>query len=79
MTSISLGGVSFNVDQALEKGGIVTMQISSPDGHELIEVQGQVVWNANDQKYGVKFANARQGTLAMIQQWVSTFGKAGSN
>lgn len=79
MTSISLGGVSFNVDQALEKGGIVTMQISSPDGHELIEVQGQVVWNANDQKYGVKFANARQGTLAMIQQWVSTFGRAGSN
>jgi hypothetical protein len=69
MNSLSLGGLSFNADEALEKGGIVTLKIASPDGHEMIEVQGQVVWNENNQAYGVAFENARQGTLAMIQQW----------
>ncbi|MDG0816049.1 S8 family serine peptidase [Bdellovibrio svalbardensis] len=75
VNTISQGGLSFNTDQALEKGGIVTMRIASPDGHEVIEVQGQVVWNEQNQAYGVQFANARQGTLAMIQQWTQAFGK----
>ncbi len=79
MRSISLGGVSFSTDQALENGGIVTMQIASPDGRERIEVQGQIVWNSSNQAYGVKFANARKGTLAMIQQWVQTFGSPSKN
>lgn len=69
--TISEGGLSFNTDQALEKGGIVTMRIQSPDGHEVIEVQGQVVWNEANQAYGVQFANAKQGTLAMIRDWTS--------
>ncbi|MEK2688180.1 S8 family serine peptidase [Bdellovibrio sp. GT3] len=71
MNTISQGGLSFNTDQALEKGGIVTMRIASPDGNEIIEVQGQVVWSEANQSYGVQFANAKQGTLAMIQQWTS--------
>ncbi|WP_413584694.1 S8 family serine peptidase [Bdellovibrio sp. HCB274] len=71
MNTISQGGLSFNTDQALEKGGIVTMRIQSPDGNEVIEVQGQVVWSEANQAYGVQFANAKQGTLAMIQQWTS--------
>jgi subtilisin family serine protease len=79
MRSISLGGVSFSTDQALENGGIVTMQIASPDGREKIEVQGQIVWNSSNQAYGVKFANARKGTLAMIHQWVQTFGTPSKN
>lgn len=71
VNTISEGGLSFNTDQALEKGGIVTMRIQSPDGHEVIEVQGQVVWNEANQAYGVQFANAKQGTLAMIRDWTS--------
>lgn len=76
MNSISQGGLSFNTDQALEKGGVVTMRIQSPDGHEVIEVQGQVVWSEANQSYGVQFANARQGTLAMIQQWTADLVKS---
>lgn len=76
MNTISQGGLSFNTDQALEKGGIITMRIQSPDGHEMIEVQGQVVWSEANQSYGVQFANARQGTLAMIQQWTSDLVKS---
>ena len=76
VNTISQGGLSFNTDQALEKGGIITMRIQSPDGHEMIEVQGQVVWSEANQSYGVQFANARQGTLAMIQQWTSDLIKS---
>lgn len=71
VNTISEGGLSFNADAALEKGGIVTMRIQSPDGHEVIEVQGQVVWCEENKAYGVQFANARQGTLAMIRDWTS--------
>lgn len=71
VNTISEGGLSFNTDQALEKGGIVTMRIQSPDGHEVIEVQGEVVWSEKNQAYGVQFANAKQGTLAMIRDWTS--------
>ncbi|QDK46111.1 serine protease [Bdellovibrio sp. ZAP7] len=76
MNSISQGGLSFNTDQALEKGGIITMRIQSPDGNEVIEVQGQVVWSEANQAYGVQFANAKQGTLAMIQQWTANLVKS---
>ncbi len=69
--TISEGGLSFSADEALEKGGIVTMRIQSPDGHETIEVQGQVVWSEANQAYGVQFENARQGTLAMIRDWTN--------
>ena len=71
VNTISQGGLSFNTDQALEKGGIVTMRIQSPDGHEVIEVQGQVVWCEENKAYGVAFENARTGTLAMIRDWTS--------
>lgn len=71
VNTISQGGLSFNVDEALERGGIITMRIQSPDGHEMIEVQGQVVWSEANQAYGVQFANAKQGTLAMIRDWTS--------
>lgn len=75
VNTISEGGLSFNADEALEKGGIVTMRIQSPDGREVIEVQGQVVWNEKNQAYGVQFANAKQGTLAMIRDWTTNLVK----
>lgn len=76
VNTISEGGLSFNVDEAIEKGGVVTMQIASPDGSEVIQVQGHVVWNEANQAYGVQFDNARSGTLAMIRDWTSSLVKA---
>ncbi len=69
--SISQGGLSFDAEEALEKGGIVTMRIQSPDGKEVIEVSGEVVWSEANQSYGVQFSGAKEGTLAMIKQWTS--------
>jgi subtilisin family serine protease len=71
LRTISLGGASFSADEALEKGGIITMKIASPDGRDLIEVTGQVVWSEANQSYGVQFAGAEQSTLSMIQKWTS--------
>lgn len=71
LKTISLGGASFSADEALEKGGIVTMKIQSPDGRDMVEVSGQVVWNEANQAYGVQFAGAEQSTLAMIQKWTA--------
>jgi subtilisin family serine protease len=76
LKTISLGGASFSADEALEKGGIITMKISSPDGKEMVEVQGQVMWNEANQAYGVQFAGAEQGTLSTIQQWTKSLMKA---
>lgn len=75
VSTISEGGLSFNADAALEKGGIVTMRIQSPDGREVIEVQGQVVWNEQNHAYGVQFANTRQSTVAMIRDWTANLVK----
>jgi len=71
LKTISLGGASFCAEEALEKGGIITMKIASPDGRDLVEVSGQVVWSEANQSYGVQFAGAEQSTLAMIQKWTN--------
>ncbi len=71
MKTISEGGLSFSTEAALEKGGIVTMRVQSPDGKEVIEVQGQVVWSEANKAYGVQFENTKQGALAMIRDWTS--------
>ncbi|MBC7370376.1 MAG: S8 family serine peptidase, partial [Bdellovibrionaceae bacterium] len=76
LRTISLGGASFSADEALEKGGIITMKISSPDGRDMLEVQGQVVWNEANGAYGVQFAGAEQSALTMIQQWTKNLMKA---
>ncbi|MBL7672321.1 MAG: S8 family serine peptidase [Bdellovibrionaceae bacterium] len=76
MNTISMGGVSFNAESALEKGGLVTMRIASPDGHEQIEVQGKVVWSENNKAYGVQFVQSKTGALAMIQDWTKGLSKA---
>ncbi len=71
LQTISLGGASFSADEALEKGGIITMKITSPDGNDMVEVQGEVVWSEANQSYGVQFAGAQQGALSMIQKWTT--------
>ncbi|MBN8536800.1 MAG: S8 family serine peptidase [Deltaproteobacteria bacterium] len=54
MKTISMGGLSFNIDEMLEKGGSVSMKIKGPDNQE-IEVEGRVVWSEANHAYGVKF------------------------
>jgi subtilisin family serine protease len=69
MQTIGVGGLSFNVDEALEKGGIVTMKIASPDGKDIIEVEGRIVWNEKNEAYGVQFARANQTIVERITSW----------
>ncbi len=69
INTISTGGASFNVDEMLDKGGIVTMSIASPDGKEQVQVEGQVVWSEQNKSYGVQFANAKESTLDRIRNW----------
>ena len=72
VSSISLGGVQVNTDAWLENGGIVTMQIRSPDGNDKIEVQGHIVWSEEKKRYGVAFDNAEENALAAISRWTQS-------
>ena len=74
--TISEGGVSFSADSMLEKGGIVTMMITSPDGQEQVQVQGHVVWNEQNGAYGVKFDEAKDSVLDHIRNWSRNLAKA---
>lgn len=77
MNTISMGGLSFNVDEMLEKGGSLTMKIKGPDGAEL-EVEGKVVWSEANQSYGVQFSDAKQGLAQTIQTWTHQLVKSDS-
>lgn len=77
VSSISLGGVQVNTEALLENGGVVSMKISSPDGTDVIEVQGKVVWSAEKKAYGVQFADTSSQTLNSITQWTRGLSKTG--
>ena len=74
MNTISAGGLSFNVDEMLEKGGSLSMKIKGPDGAEL-EVEGKVVWSEANQAYGVQFSEAKDGITNTIQSWTRQLAK----
>lgn len=76
MNTISLGGLSFKADAMLERGGVVTLQIASPDGVEQVQVEGHIVWNEHNQSYGVQFDNARDSVLNSIRAWTRSLVKA---
>jgi hypothetical protein len=69
MKTISLGGLSFSADDILERGGVVKIQLQAPDGQSVYEVEGQIVWSDNTQKYGIKFVEAEEGLLQSIKRW----------
>lgn len=77
MNTISMGGASFSADEALDKGGEVSMKIKGPDGKE-IEVSGRIVWSEQNKAYGVQFSEAKEGVLSSIQQWTSKLVKSAS-
>jgi subtilisin family serine protease len=76
VSTISLGGVQLNTDAWLDKGGIVKMSISSPDGRDQVEVEGKVVWSEEQKRYGVAFANANEPVLTTINRWTQALLKA---
>lgn len=75
VSSISLGGAQVNTDALLENGGVVSMKISSPDGQDVIEVKGKVVWSAEKKAYGVQFADTTSQTLNSITEWTRGLSK----
>lgn len=77
MNTISMGGASFSADEALDKGGEVSMKIKGPDGRE-IEVSGRIVWSEQNKAYGVQFSEAKEGVLSSIQSWTSKLVKSAS-
>ncbi len=75
MSSISVGGASIDTNALLEQGGIVTLNIASPDGQQQVEVQGCVVWSQEKKAYGLQFCNARDDTRTTISSWTKALSK----
>lgn len=76
MNTISLGGARIDTDALLEKGGVVTLSIESPDGAQQIQVQGRVVWSEEKKAYGVQFCDAKDEAMATIGGWTKKLTKA---
>ena len=75
MQTISMGGLSFQADELLEKGGVLKVQISSPNGGEQIVAEGRIVWNENNKAYGVQF-NESPSLMEKISMWTAGLTKA---
>ncbi len=69
VSSISLGGVKIDTEAMLEKGGIVEMNIMSPDGKERVQVLGKVVWSQERKSYGVQFCDIAETQSSSISSW----------
>ncbi|MFN7730099.1 MAG: S8 family serine peptidase [Bdellovibrio sp.] len=76
MNTISMGGVSFKADALLEQGGVVTLQIASPDGQQQVQVEGRIVWSEQNQAYGVQFGENKASALDSIKDWTKGLAKA---
>lgn len=76
ISSISLGGVQLNTNALLEQGGLVKMSIQSPDGKDIVDVEGRVVWSESQRAYGVQFNEARESTLQKISGWTRHLTRA---
>jgi hypothetical protein len=51
------------------------MQISSPDGSEVVEVQGHVVWSEANKSFGVQFDNTTESLRHSIEGWTKHLTK----
>ena len=76
VNTISVGGLSFNAEALLEKGGVVNMTIESPDGSESVQVQGHIVWSEKNKAYGVQFDEQRESIMQAIRAWTIGLLKA---
>ncbi len=75
MSSISLGGARIDTDALLEKGGVVTLNIASPEGDQQVEVQGRIVWSEDKKAYGVQFCETGDDAAAAIGLWTKKLSK----
>jgi hypothetical protein len=75
MSSISLGGARIDTDALLEQGGVVTLNIASPDGEQQVQVEGRIVWSEENKAYGVQFCDARDEAVAAIGGWTRKLAK----
>ncbi len=75
MSSISLGGARIDTDALLEKGGIVTLNIASPEGDQQVEVQGRIVWSEEKKAYGVQFCESGEDAVNAIGLWTKKLSK----
>lgn len=76
MKTLSVGGLSFSAEDLIEKGSLVTMKISNPNGAGDIEVEGRIVWSEEHKAYGVQFQNASQGIVERITNWTKALGRS---
>lgn len=77
LNTISLGGLSFNVDEALEKGGAVSMKIAGPSGGEPVEVEGHIVWSERNGAYGVQFGDVKSSVQETLFGWTRNLVRQG--
>ena len=78
VSTVSMGGLQINTEDLLERGGVVEMTVSSPDGKEQIKVQGRVVWKKEKEAYGVEFAKGHsQPAFAFLSSWVRNGSSSG--
>lgn len=75
MSSISVGGARIDTDALLEKGGVVTLNIASPEGDQQIQVEGRIVWSEEKKAYGVKFCETRDDVTQAIGGWTKKLSK----
>ncbi len=71
VSSISMGGVQINTEELLEKGSVIKMSISSPDGSEPVEANGHIVWSESEKSYGVQFERTTKSLKEKISQWTT--------
>ena len=69
VSSISLGGIQLNTEELLEKGSVVAMSISSPDGKDQLDVNGHIVWSEEQKAYGVQFERTSETLRDKITRW----------
>ncbi len=70
--SVSLGGFSFSKNLALDKGQKITVRLNAES-----EVDAEIVWNRENNSYGVKFNQITDAVRKEIESW--TMGLAPSS
>lgn len=75
VSSISMGGVRIDTEALIDKGGQILMSICSPDGKEVVEVCGKVVWSEDKHSYGVQFAEIEESVKSTLNQWMTALVK----
>lgn len=62
--SVSLGGFSFSKNLALDKGQKIKVKLNAE-----AEVDAEIVWNRENNSYGVKFAEITDAVKKEIESW----------